>query len=151
MNSATKRVAGRLVDIGRVADLLDAAGVHHRDPIGHDERLALVVRHEHRGDAEPALDGDDLDAHLLAQLEIEVRQRLVQQQHGRIDDERAGERHPLPLAARHLQRTALAQAGELARGRARPRRACAISAAGTLRIRRPNATLSATLMCGNSA
>ena len=39
---------GPLVDVGRIADLLDAPGVHHGDAVRHDERLALVVRDEHR-------------------------------------------------------------------------------------------------------
>ena len=71
------------------------------------------MRHEHRRDPQAALKCGDLDPHLLAQLEIKVRQRLVEQQHRRIDDQRAGERDALPLAAGHLQRPALAQTGEL--------------------------------------
>ena len=39
----------------------------------------------------------------LAQGGIEVRQRLVQQQHARLGRERPGERHPLLLATRELR------------------------------------------------
>jgi hypothetical protein len=88
-----------LVDVGGPADLLDAPGVHHRNAVRHDERLALVVRDEHRGNAEPALQARDLDSHLVAQLQVEIRQRLVEQQHRRIDDERASERDALALPA----------------------------------------------------
>ncbi len=48
-----------------------------------------------------------LDAHLLPQLGIEVRQRLVQQHHGRAADQRAGDRHALLLATRELRGAAV--------------------------------------------
>ena len=44
-----------------------------------------------------------------AQLGVEVRQRLVQQEHGRVDDQGAGQRHPLLLPARQLPRQPLLQ------------------------------------------
>ena len=50
-----ERVGGPLVDLARRADLLDAAAVHHGDRVRQRERLALVVRDVHRGDAELAL------------------------------------------------------------------------------------------------
>ena len=51
--------------------------------------------------------------HLLAQLEVERAERLVEQQHLRLVDERAGERHALALAAGELAGLARAIAGEL--------------------------------------
>ena len=53
MKSATNRSAGARRS-GRGADLHQAAMVHHRDPVRHRQRLALVVRHVDRGDAERA-------------------------------------------------------------------------------------------------
>ena len=53
-------------------------------------------------DPDLLLDGLELDLHLLAELEVERAERLVEQQHARPVDERAGERDPLPLAAREL-------------------------------------------------
>ena len=41
----------------------------------------------------------DLEAHLLAQVGVEVRQRLVEEQDLGLHDQRAGHRHPLLLAA----------------------------------------------------
>jgi hypothetical protein len=41
----------------------------------------------------------ELGAHLEAEERVQVRQRLVHQQHRRLDGEGAGDRHPLPLAA----------------------------------------------------
>ena len=46
------------------------------------------------------MDALDLDLHLLAQVLVERAQRLVEQQHVGIEDEAAGERHALLLAAR---------------------------------------------------
>ena len=73
-----------LVDVGGGPDLLDDAGVEDRDPVAHRQRLLLVVRHEDEGDADVALDRLELDLHLLAQLEVQGAERLVQQQHPRL-------------------------------------------------------------------
>jgi len=50
--------------------------------------------------ADLALDALELDLHLLAQLQVERSQRLVQEQHARVHDQRPRERHALLLAAR---------------------------------------------------
>ena len=94
--------ARRLVDLGRGPELLDLPAVHHRDPVGQAHRLALVVRDVDEGDPDLVVDQVQLDQHLLAQLEVERRQRLVEQQHVRLVDQRAGDRHPLLLAAADL-------------------------------------------------
>ena len=54
-----------------------------------------------------------LDLHLLAQLLVEGRQRLVHQQDARLEDDGAGQRHALPLAAGQLVHLALAEPREL--------------------------------------
>ena len=50
-----------------------------------------------------------LELHLLAQLQVERAERLVEQQHARAVDERARERDALLLAARELARLAAAE------------------------------------------
>ena len=52
-----------------------------------------------------------LDAHVAAQLGVEVGERLVEQQHGRRERAGARQRHALLLAAGELRRAAV---GELA-------------------------------------
>jgi hypothetical protein len=93
-------------------------------------------------------------AQLLAHLGVERAERLVEQQHARLDRQSAGQRDALPLAARQLVRIAVAQPvelnqleqlfaparGSLSRGRV---------ARG--RTRRPKAMFSNTVMCRNSA
>ena len=112
MKSATKRVAG--ADTPRwAADLLDLALVHHHDLVGERHRLDLVVGDVDAGDAELLLDAADLGAHLLAQLGVQVGERLVHQQHLRLHHQRARQRHALLLPAGELVGRAVLQPGQL--------------------------------------
>ena len=77
--------------------------VHHRDAVGQHQRLFLVVGDEDRGQAEPALQAAHLELHGLAQLAVERAERLVEQQQPRVEDDGAGQRHALLLAARELR------------------------------------------------
>jgi hypothetical protein len=88
-----------IVDRGRGVQLLDDAVGHHRDAIGHRERLPLVVGDVDERDPDLLLDAGELDLHLLAELEVERAQRLVQEQHPWSVDQCAGQRDPLLLAA----------------------------------------------------
>ena len=74
---------GSLVERLGVGELLVAAPVHHGDAVGHGHRLLLVVRHVDEGDADLALDALELDLHGLTQLEVECRERLVEQERRR--------------------------------------------------------------------
>ena len=56
MNPATKVGARALVDVLGRLHLLDHAAVHHRDAVGHRERLLLVVGHVDERDPDLALD-----------------------------------------------------------------------------------------------
>jgi hypothetical protein len=71
------------------------------------KRLALVVRHVQHGEFQRLLQLADLLAHAPAQLGVEVGQRLVEQQHRRLQHQRARHRHALLLAARQLRGQAL--------------------------------------------
>src|SRR5436190_30362 len=109
-------VLGPLVDRRRRADLLDLALVGDGEPVTHRQRLLLVVGHVDERDpdlANGALDPLQLDLHLLAQLQVEGAQWLVEQQHLGMVDERPRECDALPLAARELDRLAIAEAREL--------------------------------------
>ena len=87
--------------------------VEHGDAVGHRQGLALVVGDEDEGEAERALQALQLALHLLAQLEVERAERLVEEEHLGPDDEGAGERDALALAAGELGRPARLHAGEL--------------------------------------
>src|SRR6266850_7147408 len=64
----------RAVELARRAFLHDLAGLHHGDAVREEERLALVVRHVDRRDAETPLQLPELDAHPLSQLRVEIRE-----------------------------------------------------------------------------
>ena len=149
MNSATNGVAG-LPYISAGEPICSILPFHmHRDAVGDRERLLLVVRHVQRRDPELELDAPDLLAQLHAHLRVERRERLVEQQHLRLDRERARERDSLLHAARELVGIALrrvAEPDELEQ-LARPvlcDRPCACR-----RIRRPYSTFCSAVMFGN--
>src|SRR5439155_13091888 len=94
------------IEVARRTLLHDPAGLHHGDAMGQEERLALIVRDVDRGDAEPPLQLPQLDAHPLAQLRIEVRERLVEEQDLRTAHQRPCEREALLLPPGELRRGA---------------------------------------------
>ena len=111
-----ERGGGGLVEPARRGHLLDAPAVHHRDAVGHRERLLLVVGHVDRGDPDLALQALELDLHVVAQLLVERAERLVEQQDGGAGDEGSRQRHALLLAARELAGIARAVARKLDEG-----------------------------------
>ena len=150
-DEAGDELLGRvLVDVLRRPALGDAAVVHDRDPVRHRERLLLVVGDVDEGDPDLALDRLQLDLHLLAELQVQGAERLVEQQHLGPVDERPGQRDPLALPAGELvgpRGGALVQVDELER----LGDAARISSLSTLRRFRPKATLSATSRWSKSA
>ena len=109
MKPATKSVRGPLVDFRRRADLLDCAALHQHDPVGKRHRLQLVVGDIDGGGLEALVQAGDLDAHVVAQLGIEVGERFIKEEYARRLDHGAGDRHALLLAAGEFGR--LAQRG----------------------------------------
>ena len=75
--------------------------------------LRLVMGDEEGGERQAALQGAQLDAQPVAQLGVEIGERLVQQQHLRFGHQRAGQRHALLLPAGELARIAPGEALEL--------------------------------------
>ena len=96
--------ARALVQLMWRAGLSDHAEVHHDDLFADDQRFGLVVRHTGHGQPEALLQRADLLAHRAAQPRIEVAERLVEEQHRRLEHERARHRHALLQAARQLTR-----------------------------------------------
>ena len=75
--------------------------------VGHRHRLFLVVRDVDECDSDLVLDPLQLELHLLAELQVERAERLVEQENTRMVHERAAESDPLLLAARELLGLAL--------------------------------------------
>ena len=93
-------------------DLLDAPLVHDRDAVRQRQRLGLIVGHVDEGDADFLLQIDELDLHFLAQLGVERRERLVEEQHRWMRDQRATESDALLLAAGKFVRIAFPETNE---------------------------------------
>ena len=62
----------------------------------HRHRLDLIMRHVDRRRPQPGLQRGDVRPRLHPQLRIQIRQRLIHQEHRRLHD-RLTHRHPLPL------------------------------------------------------
>jgi hypothetical protein len=106
------RLRGAL-DILRRATLLHDAVMHDHRQVGHGEGLFLIVRDEHSGDAQPLLKHSQPHPQFLSYLRVERSERLVQQQHPRLDCECAGQRNALALAAGKLARITVLQSLKL--------------------------------------
>ncbi len=102
MKPADEEVHRMVVQLLRLGHLLQFALAHDRDTLAHRHRLDLVVGDVDRRHAEVVLDLADLRAHLHAKLGVEVRERLVHQERGRLAHDRSSHRHALSLTAREL-------------------------------------------------
>ncbi len=102
-----------LEDLLRTALLLDLPVVHDHDAFGELERLFLIVRDEDAGQVNLVVQPAQPAPQLLADLGVERAERLVEQQHPRLDGERPRQRDALPLPARELRRIPGAQVVEL--------------------------------------
>ena len=89
-------------------------------------------------------------AQLLAHPGVERAEGLVEQEHLGLDGEGPGEGHALALPARELARVAVGQPVELHQRESSSTRS-RVSPLGRLRMRRPKATFSRTVMCLKAA
>ena len=89
------------------------AALHHRDPVGQRQRLDLIVGDVDHRVAELLVQLLDLDPQFVAQLGVEVGQRLVEQEHVDVAHQRAADGDALALAAGELGGLALQQRIEL--------------------------------------
>ena len=137
-------------DVAGAGGLLDAAMRHDDDRVGDRDGLELGMGDMDEGDAELLLHAAQLAAHAQAQVFVERGQRLVEQQHARIGDQRARQRHALLLAAGELGRQPVGEALELHLGQS-SRALAWRSARPAPRILSAKATLSSTLRWGNRA
>ena len=105
-------VDGLLVELGRAALLLDPAQVHDDDRVAHRQGLLLVVGHVDERDPDLALECLSSSCISCAELAVERAQRLVEEQHRRMVDERPGQGDALLLAAGQLPRAPPLVAGQ---------------------------------------
>ncbi|MNV46315.1 hypothetical protein D3C71_1381400 [compost metagenome] len=88
-----------MIQLQRLADLGNTPGVQHHDLVGQRHRFHLIVRHVNHGALQTLVQTRNLNAHLHPQRGVEVRQRLVEQEHVRFRHQRTADRHPLTLPA----------------------------------------------------
>ena len=105
-------VGGLIVEVERLADLLHQAVLHDDHAVAERHRLDLVVGDVDGRGAEPLVQLLQLDAHLHAQLGVEVGERLVEQEHAGVAHDGAAQRHALALAAGELARLALEEVAD---------------------------------------
>ena len=151
MKAATNRLSGWSYRFCGRVDLLQDALRQHGDAVAHRHRLDLVVGDVDRGDAELALQRGDLGADLHAELGVEVRQRLVHQEHLRLAHDRPAQRDPLALAARELAGLAVEVARSSSSMRGRLAHARSISPSASAQLRARSRCSRRTVMCGYSA
>ena len=90
---------GPVVDLLRLAELLDDAVVHHDDLVAHLHRLELVVGDVDGGRAHAVVEGAQLLGHVLAELGVERAERLVHQEGLGLAHDGAAEGDALAVAA----------------------------------------------------
>jgi formate/nitrite transporter len=142
-------VRGRAPQHGRLGDLQQSPGVHHRHPVGHRERLVVVVRDIYGRGAGRAHDVGELGSQPLAQRGVQRGQRLVEQKEARRRREGAGQGHPLLLTAGQRRHRPPRRPGRPTSSSSSATRACRAGRAIPA-IRRPKATLPPTSRWANS-
>ena len=108
-----EQVRGVVEHLLRGADLLNEAVAHDDDAVAERHGLDLIVRDVDKGRVDLLAQLDDLRAHLVAQLCVKVRERLVHQQHLGASDDGAADGHALALAAGERLGLAVEELGDI--------------------------------------
>ena len=78
---ATPTFAGLAIDLSRDGHLLEAALAQHGDAVAERHGLLVVLGDVEDGRAEAREQPRQFQAHLVAQLGVDVAQRIVEQEH----------------------------------------------------------------------
>ncbi len=113
MKPATKMLQGIIVQVLRGIDLLDDAVLHNDDAVAHGHSLGLVVGNVDEGGSQLLVQLDDLGTHAGTQLSIQVGQRLVQQEDGRVTNHCAAQSNTLALTTGQSLRLTVKQVLDL--------------------------------------
>ena len=111
-----------LVDVPRRRDLQHLAVVEDRDARRERQGFALVVGDENEGRPEFLVEPLHFVLHLAAQMFVERRKGLIEQEDRRLEDQRAGQRDALLLPARQFRPAACARVRQARRARSFRRR-----------------------------
>ena len=119
--SGRKEARRPAIELLAGADLHDGARAHQHDPVGDSHRILRVMRDDDRGRAGFLQQRRRFVADHVAQPPVEIRERLVHQQHAGTRRHRPRQRHALLLAAGQHMRIGLGEIGK-ADPRDRPHR-----------------------------
>ena len=99
-DEAGNKKVDRLVEqILRGTDLVDIAVLHDDDTVRQRHRFGLVMGDIHKGSVDTLSELDDLGAHLVAELCVQVGQRLVHQEYLGVSDHSSDDGDALTLTA----------------------------------------------------
>ena len=101
---ATLIVARLAIDLRRPGDLGEVPVRQHGDAVAERHRFLVVLRDVENRRAGGLEQGRQFEAHLVAQLGVDVAQRIIEQQDLRIGHQRAGQRGALLLAVGQFAR-----------------------------------------------
>src|SRR5690606_7159885 len=93
------RVGGVLANLRRRAHLLHPAFAQNDDAVAQPQRLLNVMGDENDGLVQTLLQFQQLILHVVADQGVERRERLVHEQHVRVDGQGTGQPHALPHSA----------------------------------------------------
>ena len=97
--ACNKEVCGMIEYFLRSADLLNETVAHDDDAVTKGHSFGLVMGNVDKGGVDLLAQLDDLGAHLVTQLGVQVGQRLVHQQDLGLADDGAANGHALTLTA----------------------------------------------------
>ena len=80
-------------------DRLNPTGPHLNDAVSESGGILPVMRDVHRRQTERALKPREFGSQFCTEFWVQAREGLVQQQHARLRNDRAGECHALLLSA----------------------------------------------------
>ena len=112
ISEATVAVDRLGIEPFRRIDLGDLPVLDHGDALADAERFELVRRRVDRGGAELPVQPLELGPHVVAELGIEVGERLVEEEEPRAADDGAPDGEPLLLAAAERCRPAVERVGD---------------------------------------
>ena len=99
-DKAADKLIGRMCeDLLRCAYLLDKAVFHDNDPVAQRHGLGLIVGHVNKRSVQFTAQRQDLGAHLVSQLCVQIGQRFVHQKNLRLAHDGTADGHALPLTA----------------------------------------------------
>ncbi len=102
-----------MIEFQRFAHLGHATGIQHHNLVGQGHRFDLIVGDVNHGAAQTLVQAGDFNTHLHAQRGVEVRQRLIEQEHARLCHQRTANRHTLTLTTGERLRLTLQQVCQL--------------------------------------